>query len=404
MPEAVSSGRARPRVLVVTAWYPTPERPGLGVFVREHARAISRVADVAVVHLDLDHPASSGRVELAAVDDEMPVLRVRVRPRRGLRVLDQQKGLRHAMARLAQQGFTPDLLHAHVFSAGFVAVRAARRLRVPCVVTEHYSGLARGEVHGLDLRIARWTFRRADLVAPVSGDLAHRIAALGTGARIEAVPNAVDMTLFQPAEGSRPPGPIRLLLVATLTAVKGVTTLLDALALPDGGLAGMQLDVVGGGPLLEPLQARAAQLGISDRVRWRGRLGAEAVAASMRNADVFVLPSDWENLPCVLLEAMASGLPIVATRVGGVPEIVDETIGELTEPGDAPGLARAIAVVATRLDAFDALELHERAAARYGLPVVAARWSVIYGELLGRSAPATAVAAARGSDAPARSA
>jgi glycosyltransferase involved in cell wall biosynthesis len=108
----------------------------------------------------------------------------------------------------------------------------------------------------------------------------------------------------------------------------------------------------------------------------------------MRAADVFVLPSRFENLPVVLLEAMATGLPVVATAVGGVPEIVDERAGALVAPGDPEALAGAIAAVAARVECFDSAGLVERARARFGLDAVAGTWNGIYEELIAARAPA----------------
>jgi glycosyltransferase involved in cell wall biosynthesis len=117
-------------------------------------------------------------------------------------------------------------------------------------------------------------------------------------------------------------------------------------------------------------------------VRFLGPLAKEGVAELMRRADLFVLPSLHENLPVVLAEAMASGLPAVATRVGGVAELLDHAdAGTLVAPGDPAALAEAIRA---RLDAPrpDPAALAARAAERFGYEALARTWDEIYDELL----------------------
>jgi glycosyltransferase involved in cell wall biosynthesis len=255
------------------------------------------------------------------------------------------------------------------------------------VLSEHFSGFATGTLSRLDRRLARLAFARADLVCPVSEDLAGRLRGVGVRAPLTVVPNAIDVDRFRPREGPRAPGPVRALTVAGLTEIKRVDVLLEALALIAArpGAPRIELDLVGDGPLAEPLRAQAAELGVA--VRFHGFQPGPAVARLMRDADVLVLPSRWENLPVVLLEAMASGIPSVASRVGGVPEIVDAGTGATVPAQDAGALADALLNVAGRLDDFDPAALHARAAARYGFDAVARRWLELYAATRGPAAP-----------------
>jgi glycosyltransferase involved in cell wall biosynthesis len=369
-------GTVRPRVAIVSSWYPSAAAPGAGVFVREQARAASRVADVAVVHLEPDEAARRGAWSVAdAEQDGLRTLRVRVRRphTRGLAVALAAAGLRKALDRIG-----PDVIHAHVFSTAVIAL-AARRRRTPLVISEHASAFARGHTTALDRRIARTAYARADLVCPVSDGMASELKAIGVTAPLRVVPNAIDTERFHPRAGPRAPGPTRALVVANLTEIKQLHVLLDALSELRGSI---ELDVVGDGPLAPALQQQAAERGIENSVRFHGWRPADEVAELMRAADLFVLPSRWESQGVVLLEAIASGLPIVATRVGAIPEIVGPEAGVLVEPGDAKALASAMADVARRLADFDAAALHTQATDRYGLAALARTWGAIYEELI----------------------
>jgi glycosyltransferase involved in cell wall biosynthesis len=242
-------------------------------------------------------------------------------------------------------------------------------------------------VRGTDRLVARYCFRHADLVCPVSESLRRELEAVEARGRYRVVPNVVDTSIFHPRANARHRAqgePLRLLNVAALAPKKRHAELLDAVGrLRDRELA-VTLEIIGGGELLAELQEKTRRLGLESVVRFLGARAPTEVAERMREADLFVLPSAFENLPVVLLEAMASGLPVVATAVGGVPEIVDARAGHLVAAGDVAGLAEAIASAGSRLDDFDRGALADRARRRYGMEAVAEIWDEIYAEVIER--------------------
>src|ERR671928_1822466 len=215
-------------------------------------------------------------------------------------------------------------------------------------------------------RAARFALERADLVLPPSEAMRAALAAHAPRARLRVVPNVVDDELFRPAR-HEPSG--RLITAGLMgeNGAKGFDVLLRALAHLDGRA---QLEIVGDGPRRAEYEALARELGVAGRVRFAGVRPKSELAERMRASDVFVLASRFENNPCVVLEAMASGLPVVATRVGGLPELVDERSGLLAEPRDPQSIAGRIAEALDRLDRFDREEIARRARERYGREAV----------------------------------
>jgi glycosyltransferase involved in cell wall biosynthesis len=228
---------------------------------------------------------------------------------------------------------------------------------------------------------ARLALEAADIVLPVSADLARALSELAPGANVRVVPNVVDGRIFRPGEPRDRSG--RRLLTAGLldTNRKGLDVLLEALALLDRR-DGLRLDVVGDGSLRAQYEALAARLGLSEHVQFHGLCSKPELAARMQEADLFVLGSRYENNPCVVIEAMATGLPIVATRVGGVPELVDEASGELANPLDPRDLARAIEAALTRLETFDRGNIASRARDEFGTESVGRTFADVYTRLL----------------------
>lgn len=372
----------RLRVLVVPKWYPWPERPVFGLFCREHARALATRHDVVVLaSLATRRPGFPAYRLEDSVEDGIRTLRVRYRRPllRPAAMAFQLLGMLAAVRRLRREGWRPDIVHAHVYQAAPPALAIGRLSRAPVAITEHYTGFQRGLVTGYDRLLARLSFERADVVAPVSEELAGHLRELAPRATIEVVPNVVDTAAFHPPAEPRTGdgGPARLLNVADLAGKKGQRVLLEALA----QVPGATLEIAGEGPEREPLERRARELGIADRVTLLGAQPPERVAELMRAADLFVLPSFHENLPVVLIEAQASGLPAVASAVGGVPELVDEAAGALVPPGDPEALAAAIRDALGARERFDGRALAARAAERYGRAAICARWTDLYAEV-----------------------
>jgi len=370
------------KVLFLTTSYPRPESPIDGIFVREHARAAGEVADVRVAHL-LRAPTGRGLVRLERIaGEEPPAWRVPYRRfGKPLAQLAFVLGPLELARRLRRTGWTPDVIHAHSFLSALPALLLGRLLQRPVAYTEHWTIFLPENPGSLSPgmeRLARLALARADVVLPVSADLERALRRLAPRTRMRVVPNVVD-DAFQP--GAHVDGrPTRLLTVGLLdTPRKGVDVLLEALALVPGRER-LRLDVVGEGELRPGYETLAERLGLGAAVTFHALEPKPALAERMRQADLFVLASRYENNPCVVLEAMASGLPVVATRVGGIPELVDSTTGRLAEPLDPPSFAAALE---DALGAeFDRTAIAARTQEAFGRPAIARRLAEVYAELV----------------------
>jgi glycosyltransferase involved in cell wall biosynthesis len=353
------------RVLFLTTSYPSPAEPASGVFVEEHARAAAEHAEVAVLHLDRSRGFGIRRDS----GGEFPTWRASYPSRPVPVTLAGHAAAAVAGVRAARRaGFAPDLLHAHFFLAGAAAVALARPRRLPVVVTEQWSIFLPEDPAPLTpvlRRAARLAFERAQLVLPASEALRRGIEAVGIHGRFRVVPNVVDTELFAPAEAP-PAGPPTLAAVGLLYEAKAYDVLLDAAALLARGGRRFRLEIVGDGPLRGELEAQAARLELGEVVRFRGFLPKPEVAALLRESHAFVLTSRYDNNPCALIEAQASGLPVVATAVGGIPELVDDRVGLLAQPGDAADVARRIERLLDGLDRYDRHAIARRARERFG--------------------------------------
>jgi glycosyltransferase involved in cell wall biosynthesis len=392
----------RLRVLFVTAWFPSSRSPTEGVFVREHAQAVQLYDDVVVLHVaghdrsvrwlfqleeERNGSFTAGLTTVRSVHRRMPIP--------GLSSMTYGAGAMAAVHFIEQRGFRPDIVHAHVYSAGWPAALIAGWRRIPMVLTEHNSAFPRRLLTPRQIRMARRAMSSARLVMPVSQALQQGIEDYGIRASFQIVPNVVDTSIFHPVEvdaaarvteASLEPGAAldtrrRLLFVGGLVPVKGVPDLLAALSTLNHHRRDWRLDLVGDGPQRDEYIALAANLGLNDQVTFHGFLPKSVVAAFMRYANFLVLPSLWENAPCVVIEALASGLPVIASRIGGIPEMVTDDVGILTPPNDPALLASALAEALQQPDRFDPLRLASMAE-RYTPAVVGREIDAVYRSIL----------------------
>lgn len=197
-------------------------------------------------------------------------------------------------------------------------------------------------MHRLTGGLIRFLWQRAGAVVPNSGGLAALARAFEPHLDYPVIPNGADTDLFSPRTGERSPGPVRLFFHGRVVYQKGLDTLLAALGqiAPD---MPWELHIAGDGPQRPELEALAARLGIADRVVFRGWMRRPELSRVLRDMDLYVFPSRDEGMPNAVLEAMASGLPVVATRIAGSEELViPEVTGLLTAPQSATELSQAI--------------------------------------------------------------
>ena len=240
------------------------------------------------------------------------------------------------------------VLGSWAYPDGFAAVIAARLLGVPCVVKLHGSDINLIAKLPGPRRMLQWALPRANKVVAVSRALADEVVQLGVPREnVAIVMNGVDAELFHPRDRTAartalglPAGPIAL-YVGNLKAEKGVLDLAAAWAKVATALPEATLVVVGGGPAAEALKTAVAPLG--DSVRLLGPQPLPRVPTYMAACDLLVLPSHAEGTPNVVLEALASGRRVVATNVGGIPDLITRPeLGELVPPRAPDALAEAI--------------------------------------------------------------
>ena len=330
---------------------------GQNVHVAELARALARRGVEVVVHTRRDDSSLPRRVQLAP---GVEVDHVDAGPPCEL-PKDELLPYMDAFAEELQALWAderPDAVHSHFWMSGLAALDAAQPLRIPVAHTFHALGSVKRRHQGLNdtsprgrIGMERGIARRADRIVATCGDEVLELLRMGADRqRITVVPCGVDRAFFSPEVEPEPRpagGPARLVMATRLVERKGVADVVRALR----ALPGTELHVAGGpgaagldaDPEAIRLRALAAELGVADRLVLRGRVERGALPGLLRSADVVVCAPWYEPFGIVPLEAMACGVPVVATGVGGqLDSVAHEETGLHVPPRDPEALARAI--------------------------------------------------------------
>ncbi len=376
---------------------------GQNVHVAALAQAMARRGAGVVVHTRREDAALPRRVPMGAgvVVDHVPAGPAEVVPKDGLwPYMDAFAADLHRQ----WQRRRPDVVHAHFWMSGYAALEAARPLGIPVVMTFHALGVVKRRHQGLrdtspperlavEQRLARACDR---IVATCSDEVFELLRLGGDRRRISVVPCGVDVSTFTPhgPADERAPDRHRLVYVGRLVERKGIGNAISALAgLVNNGGADTELVVAGGpaaadvgtDPEVQRLRALARKAHVEDRVHFRGRVGRAELPSLLRSADAVVCVPWYEPFGIVPLEAMACGVPVVASAVGGIIDsVVDGKTGVHVPPRRPDIVAGVLADLlpdAARRTAYGAAG-SARAHARYSWARVAAATLQTYEQLL----------------------
>jgi len=346
-------------VLVVTNLYPNRAEPGRAPYNRQQISALQAHARIRVVAPvfwatpGARGVASAGPENWDGIQVYHPLYVYPPRLGRATHGVFYWASIARTLGRLWRQEPWDVLYGTWLFPDGTAAAKASRRYGRPCVLKAHGSDVNEVARHPLRRILIRRAIRRASSVVAVSRALRGRLVSLGTPAeKVHLLYNGVDTKAFRPLDRAWarrvlgiPEGDPLVLFSGNLKQAKGPGVFVEALSrLARNGRAPLGI-VVGSGPYQKTLEQAIRAERLTDQVRLVGVADHEAMPTWYAAANVVCLPSFMEGVPNVVLESLACGRPVVATQVGGIPEIMDKTCGALVPPGDAERLAQAIAEV-----------------------------------------------------------
>lgn len=333
------------KVLFVSSWYPTPQNPNLGIFIKEHAKAIKTAEhDIRVLALVVVRDEPYFKVNHREYIDESGIRTFEILIKSRIRdVLYHLVPLQNIIAyryyrKYISNYFTPDIIHSNVvFPAGIIGDYIAMKLNKPHVITEHWSKLSGLLEKPFLSRLAIGAYKRSKAILPVSKFLEGNIVSLIPSLRehrFHVVPNVISPEVFSYREKIPLVGTIRFCAVATWATKKvpdkQPELFIEALAKLQNRIdKKIELTMVGSGNRVPELKALCQSLSLN--VDFVGYKTKPQIAEILYKSDFFLHASKVETFGVVVVEALMTGTPVICSAVGGLPELIDDSNGVLCE-------------------------------------------------------------------------
>ncbi|MBE6335778.1 MAG: glycosyltransferase family 4 protein [Lentimicrobiaceae bacterium] len=384
--------KERKHIVFLARWYPHRYDPMFGLFVQRHAEAAALFNDITVIYCQQtcrDVSITPEKNEQYVIDtsnhkkfeivrtleNNVDTIRVYYKKPKN-KILSLIRFYRANMMALKigrdngrDKSRPYDLIHVHILTRlGVIAWIQKLLHKTPYIITEHWSRYLPGNDFNGFLRkfFTKIIVRNAKLVTTVTENLANAMKAHGLkNDNYVTLPNVVNLDMFHISEKSN--NPCKIIHISCFEdKSKNISGLLESLKIVDEKGIDFQCTLIGEGMDFEMMKQKAESLQLINKVSFTGLLEGQALADELASGDFLVLSSNYENMPVVILEALASGLPVVSTNVGGIKEMIDETKGILVEPRNQEALAEAIIKMIETYKNYDANYLRNSVIEKYG--------------------------------------
>lgn len=383
---------SRKHILFLARWYPHRYDPMYGLFVERHARAAALYNDVSVIYV---HPDPHISKSFSEVHEEQHFREIKYYVPVAGKALRWQNPIRYYVAlkrawkKLQETAGEPDVIHVNILTRpGIFAWRMKATRGIPYIITEHWSRY-QPQHNNFKGFIRKWLTRRvvnnAWSLTTVSADLRRAMENHGLyNAHPEVVPNVVDVDFFRPASQK----PVKSKTVFMHLSCfeeksKNMAGILHAAKKLSLQRDDFIIYMVGDGIDLEKTRKLAKELGLKDEVVFfTGLQEGEALLDKMHRADAMLLFSRYENLPVVILEAFACGLPVISSDVGGISEHLTPSRGILVPPLDENALVVAMDTMIDDKEKYDKEALRRYAVDHFSMQVIGKQFDMIYAQAM----------------------
>ena len=329
-------------VLFLCGWYPSRVLPTNGDFIERHAKAVSKLHDVTVIHIITD-PLLTKKEEIIINKEQNVTTYIAY-------IEAKSNGLSKAISffkifkKIYAKIDTVDIIHLNeVYPFGIFSLYLKWILKKPYIISEHWTGYHKPqseEISWLQQKISNIITKNASFVCPVSDDLEKAMKSIPLQGNYKKVPNVVDTNLFYPIEKKEKEFNI-VHISNMIDAHKNVKGILEVIAKLQSKNIDFTFKLIGDNSI--QYQNFANEVGINtNKITFIDQIPHNEVAKHLQNTDLFLLFSNYENLPCVILEAFSCGVPVISTNVGGISEYFPNDFGVLISKNNQEVLLQEI--------------------------------------------------------------
>lgn len=370
-------------VFIIPSWYPSEANPIIGSFFKEQAEALARrghtvIVAYAEVNTKKREQPSGLNYRLDHGVHTYLFSSVNFTPRiEYTRYLQLRRATYSLYKRCVKRFGRPDVIHAHSCNpGGALGAWLSKKTGIPLVTTEHSSAMLRGNLAPFKMRYVRQAVSQSSAFIAVGQSLQRKMNELGAGSIL--IPNMIDVCKFSIPSEKRRPDRFTFGFLGTLVSIKGVDVLIKAFSAAFADNNSVSLLIGGKGDSLPELRSLAEKSGCAERISFAGEILRKDVPDFFHKIDCFVLPSRMETFGVVLIEAMASGLPVVATRCGGPESIVNSGNGLLVDVDDEKALSGAMLRVYRNIGSYDPSLIRRDCIERFGEDTVIGQIEDVY--------------------------
>lgn len=377
-------------ILWLPSWYPTEITVSNGDFIQRHAKATSLFTKIVVLFVQKDESLASGKIRTEITEKENLITVFGFYGTTGGKGLIEKiysffqfRKLQNKLYReIEEMHGEPKLVHVHVaMNAGMLALKLKRKKQIPFLLTEHWSGYFRNSTPNIyhenyiSSLIRKRIFKNLKLFLPVTKHLGETVNSYFKKLLFETVPNVVDTKLFYFRSIEIPV--FRFIHVSSMNYQKNPEGIIEAAKALLELKYSFELHFIGNRDA--QLEAICESAGLLNKaIFFQESISYSQVATEVQNSSAFILFSRIESLPCVILEALCCGLPVISSNVGGIAEVINESNGILVESENIPELVKAMQFLLENSNTFNRAVIASIAANQFSYKTVGEKYFSIY--------------------------